>query len=261
MLFWFSESDRVFLSSYIPSPPPLPLSLSYGHTMCAFTSWNCSKFSLHLPMPLSELDNSTQKKNLNATFSNFGANCDKTSRTEPPTDLKSANLSKQKQPYPSACSLPTPIWDIVAQWLATRFSTCTEGASWRRSRCPLHPSVWEGSVDLGRSDFSQVGHPAVCSDGLFQAAQGPCWCTLDFRRGFGGKWAELLRKLVSFRFVAFFQISRLFWQVLSRRSRRRSDTRFRFIVFENVFCWSVAIFFDVLGIGCLLVEGWPDSVL
>ena len=49
--------------------------------------------------------------------------------------------------------------------------------------------------------------------------------------------------------------------MLSRRSRRRSDTRFRFIVFENVFCWSVAIFFDVLGIGCLLVEGWPDSVL
>ena len=66
----------------------------------------------------------------------------------------------------------------------------------------------------------------------------------------------------SFRSVLlFFQISRLFWQVLSRRSRRRSDTRFRFIVFENVFCWSVAIFFDVLGIGCLLVEGWPDSVL
>ena len=65
MLFWFSESDRVFLSSYIPSPPPppLPLSHSYGHTMCAFTSWNCSKFSLHLPMPLSELDNSTKKKN------------------------------------------------------------------------------------------------------------------------------------------------------------------------------------------------------
>ena len=62
-------------------------------------------------------------------------------------------------------------------------------------------------------------------------------------------------------FCCFFQISRLFWQVLSRRSRRRSDTRFRFIVFENVFCWTVAIFFDVLGIGCLLVEGWPDSVL
>ena len=123
------------------------------------------------------------------------------------------------------------------------------------------PLRLKGSVDLGRSDFSQVGQPAVCSDGLFQAAQGPCRCTLDFRRGFGGKWAELLRKLDSFSFVAFFKFRAFFDKCcpadlaedLTLASVSSSSKTFS--VGQSQF------FFDVLGIGCLLVEGWLDSVL
>ena len=131
-------------------------------------------------------------------------------RAGPPTDLKSADLFKQKQICPSACSLPTPMWDIVVQRSATRFSTCPQAASWWRSRRPLRPSLPKGSVDLSRSDFSQIGQPAVCFGGLFQAAQGPCRCTVGFRRGFGRRGAALLRKLVSFSFVAFFKFLAFF---------------------------------------------------
>ena len=76
-----------------------------------------------------------------------------------------------------------------------------------RSTPPLPPEGKRRSRQVG---FSQIGQPAVCFDGLFQDAQGPWRCILGFRRGFGRRGAALLRKLVSFSFVAFFKFLAFF---------------------------------------------------
>ena len=265
LIFWIWQSFSLFIftlssSSFSSSSSP-SLSKLRTHYVCV----HALKL-LKILSPVADAfvwTRQQHKKNLNATFSNFGANCDKTSRAEPPTDLKSANLSKQKQPYPSACSLPTPIWDIVVQWSATRFSTCPERASWRRSRCPLHPSVWKGSVDLGRSEFS-AGWPTGC---MLRRPFPSCTRSLSvYRLILGGVlegnelnfWENSFRSvlLLFSNFAPFLTrlsvvppISPKIWHSLPFHRLRK-----RFLLVN-------CDFFDVSGIGCLLVEGWPDSVL